>query len=60
VCTFKYELKTNKRADSFAGVKVTKGKGKIVPLHPMKVYRGHRSVAPPILNGGRKMKSHKA
>ena len=37
VCTFKSEWKTNKRADSFAGVKVTKGKGKIVPLHPMKV-----------------------
>ena len=49
-----------KRAESFAAVKVTESNGKIVSLHSMKVYREHRSIAPPILNSGRKTNSHNA
>jgi hypothetical protein len=54
VYTLKYESKINKRAESFAVAKLTKGKGKIAHIHAMKAYRGCRNIAPPILNGGRK------
>jgi hypothetical protein len=47
----KYFYIFQKRAVYFTN---SKGKGKVVPFHVMKAYRGSRSIAPLILNLGAK------